>query len=319
MSDASRTRLLIRPETAWAENPPANAPTTRLRFTGENLGIRKTTVLSDEIRSDRQRTDMPLVGIDAAGDINMEAIYGAEFDLILQAALCGAWGTPSANNLRNGVTNRSFGIEAGFLDIAKYIYFRGCIPSKFALDIAARQIVKVSTSWMGQRGVPAGTSIAGTTTPTEPTANAPMKAGSGISILDSGTANEEFAGVTARRITIDIANTLRARELATSEYGAEPGRSVMEITGTIETYFDDIVRYQAFLANAFFAAKFRITDLGIVAAANTYEFTLPTMKISDAPVEIPGNEADIMQTFSWRALLDPAVGYAMNVERGIVV
>lgn len=319
MSDASRTRLLIRPETAWAEAAPANAATTRLRFTGETLGVRKTTVLSEEIRSDRQRTDMPLVGIDASGDINMEAIYGAEFDLLLQAVLCGTWGTPTADNLRNGVTNRSFGIEAGFLDIGKYIYFRGCIPSRFMIDVAARQIVKVSTSWQGQRGTPAATSVAGTTTPTEPTANAPMKAGSGITILSSGGANVEMAGVAARRLTLEIANSLRTRELATSEYGAEPGRNVMEITGTIETYFDDIVRYQAFLANQFFAVKFRLTDLGITGAPNTYEFTIPAMKINDAPVEIPGNESDIYQNFSYRALLDPAVGYAINVERGIEV
>lgn len=319
MSDASRTRLLIRPEVTYGEAAPANAATTRLRFKGETLGIRKQTVLSEEIRGDRQRTDMPLVGIDVAGDVRQEFIYGAETDLLLQGVLCGAWGTPSANILRNGVTNRSFGIEAGLLDVGTYIYFRGCVPSRFALDIAARQIVQMTTSWMGQRGLPAATSIAGTTVPTEPAANAPMKAGSGISILSAGTANVEMTGVSARRITLDIANTLRARDLATSEYADEPGRSAMEITGTIETYFSDRTRYLAFLNNQFFAAKFRLTDLGITAAANTYEFTLPTLKIHDAPLEIPGNEADILQTFSFRALLDPAVNYAINVERAIIV
>lgn len=319
MSDASRTRLLIRPEVAYGEAAPANAPTTRLRFKGETLGIRKQTVLSEEIRSDRQRTDMPLVGIDVEGDISQELIYGPETDLLLQGVLCGTWGVPSANLLRNGVTNRSFGIEAGLLDVGTYIYFRGCVPSRLVIDVAARQIVQLNTSWRGQRGAPAATSIAGTTAPTEPAANAPMKAGSGIAILDSGTPNVEMAGVSARRITLDIANSLRGRELATSEYADEPGRNVMEITGTIETYFQTRDRYLSFLNNEFFAAKFQLSDLGIVAAPNTYEITLPTMKIADAPLEIPGNEADIMQTFSFRALLDAAVGYAINVERGITV
>lgn len=315
MSDASRTQLLYRPETAYGEAAPANPAQTRLRFKSETLGIKKATVLSEEIRSDRQRTAMPLVGIDVQGDINQELIYGAETDAFLQAVLCGTW---TSNVLRNGVTNRSFGIEIGFLDIAKYIYLRGCIPSKLSLDVAARQIVQMQTSWVGQRGAPSSSTIVGTTATTAPSANSPMKAGSGIVIASSGASGvTEMAGVSARRITLEIMNALRQRELATSEYPDEPGRNVMEITGTIETYFADIARYTAFLANGFFGVKFRLVDLGLTAVPNTYEITMPKMTIVDAPVEIPGNETDVMQTFQFRALLDDGVGYTINVERGI--
>lgn len=398
MSDASRGQLLLRgPESAWGEIPGANAVTTRMRFTGESLGNRKSTVLSEEIRSDRQRTDMPLVGIDAQGDVNMEMIHGEPFDTLLQATLCGTWSTNAAitdgattdtsptvtsasaafsakdlhkpisgtgipassfigvinsatsiglsssatanvpanatatatgltltitgrsSYLRNGVVNRSFGLEVGFLDVAQYLYFDGMIPSRFSLDVAARQIIKNTTSWMGRKGAFSSSSVAGSTTPTEPSTSAPMKAGSDISILSAGTSNTEMTGVVCRRISLEIANSLRPRELATQEYGAEPGRNVMEITGTVETYFDNVARYNAFIANGKFAAKFRFTSSDIVGLSNTYDITLPTLKISDAPVEVPGNEADIYQNFQFRALLDPAVAYSVHVDRGLVV
>lgn len=321
MSDASRTQLLLRgPESVWGEVAPANPPTIRLRPTSANLKVNKATVVSDEIRSDRQRTDLAMVGLDVSGDINFEASYGNEFDLALQAALGGTWGTPTANLLRNGVVNRSYGIEEGFLDLGKYVYHSGCILSRLMLDISARQIVKVQTSWMGKKGLPGSATIVGSVATTAPTGNAPMKAGSGVSILSAGTANVEMVGVSCRKLTLDINQGLRARQLATSEYPAEPGRNVQEITGTIEVYFDEITRLQAFIANQFFAFKLRITDLGLVAVPNTYEFTLPTLKIPDGvSPEIPGNEADIYQTFNFRALLDPAVGYTVNVERGITV
>ncbi len=368
----------------------------RQRFTGETLSVNNATVVSQEIRSDRQITDMPLVGIDAAGDIMQEAIFGPEFDTLMEAALCGTWAAPAAitdgvttnssptvtsataafsaadlhhgisgtgipansfigiinsptsiglsssatantpanatadgttialtvvgraATLRNGVTNRSFGIEAGFLDIGKYMYFAGCIPSKLALDITARAIIKLQTTFSGKNGIPAATSVAGSTTPTEPGGNAPMRAGSGISILSAGTSHTEMVGVVAKRITIDFTNALRARDLATSEFAAEPGRNVMEIMGTIETYFQDITLLQAFLANGLFAVRVNAADLGIIGLPNTYQFTFPTMKVSAAPVPIPGNTADVMQTFNWRALLDPAVGYSVDVKRGLV-
>lgn len=318
MSDASRTQLTYRPETTWAETPPANATMTLLRFTGESFGQRNATVISEEIRSDRQRTNMELVGVDAAGDISQEMIYGAEFEAQLQAALCGTWGTPSANNIRNGVVNRSFLIEKGFLDIGRYIYVTGAILDRMTIDITSRRIATMTTSWMGQKAVAASTTVAGVTALTAAATNPPMKSGASISLLAVGGSNTELNGVTAKRLTLEINNNLRTREIVTSIYGAEPGRGTLEITGTLETYFQDTSIYTQFLANGYFGISFQVADASRTTA-NAYKFILPSVKLSDAPIAIPGNNADTMQPLSFRALLDPATGYAVNVQRAISI
>lgn len=317
-TDASRAQVLIAPETVWGETPPSNAATTRLRITSESLGHRPTTVLSEEIRSDRQRTDLALTGVEAGGDLNMEMIYGAEFEMLLQAALGGTWGTPAVNQLRNGVVNRSFLMEVGWLDITKYKRMTGMVLDRLALEITARRIATITTSWLGKQATMHTSTVAGTTTPTAPAAHPPMKAGSKISILTAGTANRELVGVTARSLSLEIANNLRVRDAVTSEFMLEPGRGVMEITGRLECYFDDHTIFEDFRQNKFFAVAFQVADASRTTA-NAYKFTLPSLKISEAPVETPGNDADVMIPIQFRALLDAGVGYAIHVDRAIAV
>src|SRR2546430_2956560 len=160
MSDASRVELTYRPETVFGEAPAANVAMTRIRLKNDSLKHENVTVVSDEIRADRQRTDLALVGYGVTGDINFELTYGNYFDAALEAALCGTWAT---NVLRNGVTNRSFTFEKRWLDLAKYAHYRGCCVNNFEMTAAARQIVQCRAGIMGSRGYAAATtSISGT-------------------------------------------------------------------------------------------------------------------------------------------------------------
>lgn len=395
MSDSSRARLLRRTaaESAFAETPGANPATTLMRFKRESLNIQNATVVSEEIRADRQRADLALVGQNAAGDILQEVSFRGDIETWLEAALCGAWaptsaasvadavttsGSPTvtsataafavgdvgspisgtgipansyigvrnsatsiglssspvvntpvnasasgsgvtitmgsrAATLRNGTTNRSFNLEKGFMDISRFMELRGAVVNRFALDITARQIAQMTTSFMAAKMLAAHTSLAGSTAPTNPNVNQVIRAGDLISLTSAGTANTELVGYSARRITLDINNNLRAHELVTQYATDDYGRGVMDITGTLETFFKDDVAYAAFLANAFFALRFTIKDPALNIG---YQFTLPNIKVTDAPADTPGVDADVMQPISWRALVDPAVGYAIDVLRG---
>jgi tail tube protein len=316
MSDSSRTQLLIHPETAFAEAIVSPMPTTKLRYTKSSLAHKNITVISEEIRSDRQRSDLALVGFDTSGDITHEVSFGSYFETFLQAALCGTW---TANVLTNGVVNRSMLIEAGFLDIGKYIRYQGMTVDKLSLDVASQKIVLSTTTFMGSKGSAASTSMAGATTPTADGANTVMRAGDLIHILSSGGSNLEIAGVSCKQIKLDIANNLRRRDLVTQYATDDFGRGVMDITGTIDTYFKDVVIFNQFVANGLFAVRFQLTDPLLTAVANTYQFTLPRLKLTDAPVPVPGVDQDIMQTLSFRALLDTGVGYTVSVDKSIIV
>jgi hypothetical protein len=105
--------------------------------------------------------------------------------------------------------------------------------------------------------------------------------------------------------------------LATSEFTDNFGKGAMEITGTLNSYFADIVHYQEFVNQAIFELVWTVTD----PSDNTksYRFTIPRLKITDSNATMPGIDADAMQPITWRALLDPAVGYAIKIDRAVTV
>lgn len=85
MSDSSRAQLYYVEESTWGDTPASAL--TELRFTSESLGQTSSTTTSNEIRSDRQTTDMLRTTVEAAGDANIEISYGAYDDLIAGALM----------------------------------------------------------------------------------------------------------------------------------------------------------------------------------------------------------------------------------------
>lgn len=94
MADSSSVQLYYYPEATWGVVPSGSPlPTLReFRFTKETLKQTTTTSLSNEIRSDRQVSDIIRTKIGATGDIGYESSYGSHDDL-LAGSLYGAWST----------------------------------------------------------------------------------------------------------------------------------------------------------------------------------------------------------------------------------
>lgn len=85
---ADYAKLSYRKETNWNETPPANMALKNLPFTKEALDYAKSTVVSNEIRSDRNVQDLVQVGVDAKGSVDFElSDYSEFFNTLLVAAL----------------------------------------------------------------------------------------------------------------------------------------------------------------------------------------------------------------------------------------
>jgi hypothetical protein len=69
---------------------PANPPFTALRVTSNTPAFTPKTVVSSEIRADRQTTDLILIDADSAGAAAMELSFKA-FDDMIQASMQGTW------------------------------------------------------------------------------------------------------------------------------------------------------------------------------------------------------------------------------------
>lgn len=115
MGDTNRSQLAYIPEVTWGVTPGSPAM-SEIRFTGESLNKNIQNILSQEIRSDRQVTDLIQVGKETSGDINFELSYG-NFDTFLKAALWSAgWSTPlavSSTVISASTTDDSFNRASG--------------------------------------------------------------------------------------------------------------------------------------------------------------------------------------------------------------
>lgn len=112
MSDSNRVSLgIVREVTAGTT--PATPAFQALRITGTpSLAFAPVTVTSNEIRADRNVSDLILVGAEAGGDVGHELSYGA-LDLILEAAMAQAWTT---QNKREGA--QITGIASNVITVA---------------------------------------------------------------------------------------------------------------------------------------------------------------------------------------------------------
>lgn len=94
MSDSSRHSLHAIPEVTYGTTP-ANPAFQTVRHTGTNLGLTKQTMISEELREDRQITDFRHGNKQTGGDIMGELSYGT-YDSFLEAVMLGTWAVKAA-------------------------------------------------------------------------------------------------------------------------------------------------------------------------------------------------------------------------------
>lgn len=130
MSDANLTRLLYVKETAFGVIPSGPPKLTEIRFLSSGLTHEKLTVMSDEIRHDRARTELIQVGKNAQGPVETELIVGGYDDFILAALLAEEW-TIDAEAVAGTIAaagntfTRTSGTFSATLRGAKFVHISG--------------------------------------------------------------------------------------------------------------------------------------------------------------------------------------------------
>ncbi|MGE0722822.1 MAG: phage tail tube protein [Alphaproteobacteria bacterium] len=89
MSDTNRVAVRIVEESTFGTTP-ATPAFEELRVTEANPSFQPNTVTSNEIRSDRQVTDLILVGAEAGGPLGLEVSHGA-LDTLIEGAMFSDW------------------------------------------------------------------------------------------------------------------------------------------------------------------------------------------------------------------------------------
>lgn len=119
MSDTNRVGVAVRRVAGQSAFPVTlGGNLQNLRITGApSLAFTPSTIVSDEIRPDRQRSDLIPVGAEAGGEVSFEYSYGA-VDELIESSLFSTWdntheATPDAGVMGAGTI--PFAVTTGFV------------------------------------------------------------------------------------------------------------------------------------------------------------------------------------------------------------
>lgn len=304
LGTGARTQLRYIPESVFGTTPGTGTPKC-LRRTNDDLGFRVQSATSEEIRSDRQTTDLVLVGASAEGSINFELSYG-EYDELLAAVLQGTWNT---DVLTNGTTQSSFSIEREHADLAQFVLYRGMTPNTLELNLQSGAIVTGSFGFMGkdQAALSGTTGLPGS--PTASLTNDIMNAVSGVGdILEGGS---EITGTFIKSLSLSVNNNLRARDGIGTLGSVSIGSGTLGITGKMSVYFANATLYNKFLAGTRTSLAFTISDVD----GNEYEWEIPALKFSEGTIQAGSKDADSMVDLGFTAIMDTVSGKMIRITR----
>jgi hypothetical protein len=303
MVDSSQTRLAFIAESTYGTTPTSPVFTIQ-RYTSENLKPGIQNVVSNEIRADRNVSDLVQVGFDAGGEVNFELSYGS-FDAWLESLLFSTWST---NVLKNGSTQKSFTLEktfeAGATD--QYHRFVGAVANTMQLSVQAGQIVTGNFGFLAKQATSAQAIISGATytaANTNPVINPQAAFG-----------NLAMTGVTSPEIlalNMNVTNNLRQQPVIgqTASRGIGTGR--FEVTGDVTAYFANAELYELYLAGTATDLAFRLGG----ASSLKYLFELGNIKFEEAEVVAGGNDQDVVVKMSYRGLYDASDAATLKITR----
>lgn len=292
MASTSETRLAYVPETTWGTTP-ATPVFTNARFTGESLTPDLQTVVSNEIRPDRNVTDLIQVGQNAGGDVVFELSYGA-FDDWIESVMYNTWTT---NTIINGITEKSFTIEKTFETgvTDQFHRFAGAVASGMSLTMAVDAIVTGSFSFVCKGQTTATAIIPGATYNPAPTNDVMNAAVDFATLTITGVASPQLTN-----LTVNINNNLRQQRVIGSIDSRGIGTGRFEVTGELTAYFENSQLYDLYLNNTAADLSFEIGG----AVNQKYLFEMGKIKFESAQVLAEGNDQDLFVTMSYRALFD---------------
>ena len=203
LQSTNRVKLSKVRETTFGVTP-ANPVFKAVRQTSSSLAANPKTVISAEIRPDRQVTDLILVDEDAGGDVAGEIAFGVADD-DFEEALQGAWSNNPSITVASADTEIS-DVSATTLTVAA-----GGAAFVAAITPSNNKLARVSSSTATAIVYPSATFTAET---------APIPAGAIVRQVGFEGASGDLAAVTAG------GNGLQSTTLDFTTLGLSPGRWV---------------------------------------------------------------------------------------------
>jgi len=306
MSESNRVEIKYVAESTYGTTPTNSTAWQALRFTSHSLSGSPSTVVSKEIRSDRQVSDLILVSQQVGGEIQGE-FSCLTYDDLIQAAMGGTWTT--AGVLKAGTTERHFTLEVGYTDwtAPQYLQYKGMRVGSMGLNFAYGSVATCSFGFAGKTHLSSATSLLGSGSVAAATTTDVLNGSSDISGVEiDGSAPTSIV----KAISLNLNNNLRPLEGvgATGPQDQAYGRSM--VTGSIEMYFDDNAAYAKLLANTTASLEWVVGD-----GTNSYTFLLPKIKFNQGAPTVSGVDTDVMLRLDFTALYDSGEATQLKITQ----
>lgn len=303
-ASANRTSIHYIAESAWGTTP-ATPTLKEVRLTGESLNANIEYITSNELRSDRMKSDLVQVAQAAGGGIDFELSYGS-FDDFLSFVMMADWST---NVLKNGTTPKSCTIQKAFNDLAAVTYqnFPGSMFNGMSLNFETGSILTGSFDVLCKGANMTTTQITGATLTPSGTTDV-MNAVANVSGIEvDGAPSTAFFS----SLTMNMNNNLRQQRAIGNLDAIGIGLGSIDLTGNINIYFENMTEYNKFRNNTYFSFQFTVTD----AATNAYTFLFPKVKYESMSIVATGLDTDVMAEATWRAIRDATEAAMVRVDR----
>ena len=324
MADTNRASLVLAPQTAWGTVATNSIESKTLRITGESLTYNIANTQSDEIKSDRNVSDIIRTDASSSGDINFEMHYGGTYtvssntynhgmDELLEGVMCSSF---SSNVLKNGTTTKAYTIEKQFGGVASdqggFHRIQDVMIDGMTLNLSAGSIVTGSFSTLG--GV---LSVSDTTQLKAPnsasvSATDVMNAIDDVTLIQEGSTLADLAK--CMNLSITVANNLRMNNEIGTLGPARIGLGQFVVTGSMSVYFEKKALFDKYLAGTASGLKFKVED-NANTNGNSYTFEIPKMEFTSASVLAGSSNSDVMVELGFQGKYDSTAASTLKITR----
>lgn len=307
VAHGSQTRLAYIMETTPGVIPAT--PAWKIaRYVTEGITLDKQTVSSDEVRPDRNRTDLTDVGRQVTGPINTLLSYGT-YDDWLSALFAAEWAT---NLLKNGNVIKTAAFEKTFETGATDVFarYRGCRFNTLDLQLSSKQNVTANWGIMGLGSPDPENAIVTGATYTDPTTSPVLNAALNVGSL-------AITGITAspklQSLSIRINNGLYPVDVIGQYETYDFGLGLFDVSGTMTAVFENKDLFQAIISHADLSLSFTIG----ASANNKYTFAIPKLKANNGSPVGSGNGRAVVMEVPFTGIFDATLGATMSVTRAV--
>lgn len=283
---------------------------TAMRFTSSDLQFGAESIQSEQIRADRNVSDLIRTSTTVGGNIGFELAY-EDFDSFIQAAMGSATALDGAGTaIDNGTTKKYFTFEDSVTASGTTYYrqFTDCEINTLTLNIEQGAILAGEIGVIGRQATESTTSIdANGYTPagTNPVYNA-------VSMVSAIEVNGAPVGE-VQSLTLEINNNMREQRAIGSQGPAGVGSGQFVVTGSMTIYFSNNTMYNIFLQDQDFSFFLELDDNSGTTSGNKLSFKMGKVKFGNVTRSIPGNNQDVLLVADYQAIYDSVQDSTLEV------